>query len=134
MPGDEPAVAAAADVFDHPPDDAGVRAFLADPEDYLLIGHVDGRPAGMIRAHLLKRLDSPRPQMFLYELGVHEQYRRLGLGTMLVCEIARLARQAGCCEMFVLTSGDNEAAMRTYASAGGIALPDPDHVTFEWRW
>lgn len=124
----------AGDVFDNPPDSAAVQAFLADKENYLFIGYVDGLPAGMIRAHLLRRLDNPRPQMFLYELGVREEFRRLGLGAMLVRQIAEVCRSEGLLEMFVLTSADNEAAMRTYSSAGGTPLPEPDHVMFEWNW
>jgi len=134
LAGEESAAMEAARVFDHPPDESAVRAFLADASNCLLIGYVDGRPAGMIRAHLLRRLDDERPQMFLYELGVHEDERRLGLGSMLVREIVSICGSEGCREMFVLTSADNEPAMLTYASAGGTAHPDPDHVTFEWTW
>jgi ribosomal protein S18 acetylase RimI-like enzyme len=113
-------------LFDEPSQAEPVRAFLADPRNYLLIAYVEGVPAGFIAGHAL--------ELFLYEAGVDEAYRGRGIGTALVKELARIGREAGCCEMFVLTNESNAPAMRMYASAGGHWSDERDIAMFEWTW
>jgi ribosomal protein S18 acetylase RimI-like enzyme len=76
-PGDAQKAADAAHLFDHPIDAAALRAFLADPRHHLLIAYVDRQPAGFLTAIELLHPDKPKPEMFLYELGVDEAFRRL---------------------------------------------------------
>jgi len=132
--GDEALVQGADHLFDAPSESAAVRSFLANPANYLLVGYVDGHPAGFISGHELQRLDSSRPMLFLYEVGVDEAYRGRGLGTALVAELALLGEERGCCEMFVLTNESNPPAMRMYASAGGEHNEERDIAMFEWDW
>ena len=65
--GDEAEVFGAAALFDGPPHAEAVRAYLANPDNYLLIADVGGQPAGMARGAALQCLDRPDRQMFLYE-------------------------------------------------------------------
>src|SRR5687767_1023119 len=85
--GDEGLVREADALFDDPSHAEGARAFLADPRNYLLIAYVNGVAAGFITGHALRRLDTPRPMLFLYEVGVDEAYRGRGIGTALVNEL-----------------------------------------------
>lgn len=59
-------------------------------------------------------------EMFLYELAVDDAARRRGIGSALVRALSDLARERGCYGMWVLTAPENEAALATYASAGGV--------------
>ena len=54
--------------------------------------------------------------VFLYELEVYEPFRRRGIGRALVEEAKRFAAGR---RVFVLADEGNDAALRTYASAGG---------------
>jgi len=74
--------------------------------------------------------DKPKPETFVYELGVDPEFRRLGVATELLRELIRLCRDRGGGEMFVLTDGANEAALATYRKAGGRR--EPDQVMFYW--
>jgi ribosomal protein S18 acetylase RimI-like enzyme len=121
-------------LFDHPSQLEAAQAFLSRPTNYLLIAYVEGAPAGMIIGHELQRRDSPRPMMFLYEVGVDEAYRQRGVGTALVSALARIGEERGYCEMFVLTNESNEPAMRLYSSAGGWRNEERDIAMFEWSW
>lgn len=134
FPGDEDEVRLANDLFDRPSDPPAVRAFLRNPANHLLVAYIDDRPAGFIRGQELQRLDTVRPMLFLYEIGVAEEYRREGIGTALVREFARLGEERGCSEMFVLTNHSNTAAMRMYASGGGQLSREHDIAMFEWDW
>lgn len=133
-PGDEARVQQAGSLFDHPPQPESVRAFLANPANTLLIAYVAGQPAGFATGHELQRLDGEKPMLFLYEVGVTEEYRGRGIGTALVSRMARIGEERAFCEMFVLTNESNTPAMRMYRSAGGMRHPDRDIAMFEWQW
>ncbi len=117
--GDEMLVVGAAPLFDRPPDATAVRQFLADPHSYLLIAYVEAEPAGFVRAHTLRQLDTLRPQMLLYEIGVAPEFRRRGVARGLIGELKALCRACGADEMFVITNAANDAAMELYHSTGG---------------
>lgn len=127
------AVAEAAALFDHPIDAGATAAFLADERHHLLIGYVADRPAGFVTAIELLHPDKPRPEMFLYELGVEPEFRRRGVATALMERLVQLCHERGCGEMFVLTEEDNVAGRATYRKAGGEAEQAGLLVHWDWR-
>jgi ribosomal protein S18 acetylase RimI-like enzyme len=131
-PGDEARAVRATHLFDDDVTRATAAAFLADPRHHLLIATVDGEPAGFVSAIELLHPDKERPEMFIYELGVDEAFRRQGAASALLQRLLEICRERGCREMFVLTDEENDAAMRTYRKAGGGREPDP--VMFLWSW
>ena len=124
------AAAEAAHLFDDPVQDHSLDAFLADERHHLLIVYVDDQPAGFVTGVELSHPDKPKPEMFLYELGVDEAYRGRGLATLLLQRLVQLCDERGCGTMFVLTDEDNAAARATYAKAGGE--PEPAGIMFVW--
>jgi len=114
-------------------DPACMRAFLADDRHYLIAAYADETPVAFLLAYQLARVDGPASMMFLYEIGVQEQHRRMGTGRALVEELKRLARENGCIKMFVGTNTSNEPAMALYRCAGG-ARAASDEAEFEWKW
>ena len=129
-PGDEDAVHAARGLFDHPPDPAATRRFLAEPTHHLLVAYDAGALLGFVSGVELTHPDKGT-EMFLYELGVEEAARGRGLGRTLVRALADVAREAGCYDMWVLADADNAAARATYARAGGREASVP--VLVEWE-
>ena len=115
-------------------DPADMRTLLADERAYLIAACVDDKPVGLVYGYRFPRLDGPRPMMFLYEIGVLEQYRRRGLGRALVEKLKRFAEEHNCRKMFVPTQASNEAAMALYRSTGGEGGADPDAAGFWWNW
>jgi ribosomal protein S18 acetylase RimI-like enzyme len=89
------------------------------------------RPIGFITGVEMTHPDKGT-EMFLYELAVHEQFRRQGVGRALVEALSRRARDAGCYGMWVLTDDDNPAAIATY-QAGGASI-DGSQVMLSWRF
>lgn len=133
-PGNEQRVLAAADLFDHPPDEQATRAYLADDRNYLLLAYADdGIAAGFVRGTALGRLEGPERQMLLYEIGVDPAYQRQGIATALIRALEQICRDGGFGEMFVFTNRSNTAAMRLYASTGGQTEAD-DEQMFVWTY
>src|SRR5215216_1864562 len=115
-PGDDEAVAAAQHLFDGPAKPEATARFLAEPGSHLLVGYVDGEPAGFVSGVEVTHPDKGT-EMFLYELAVDEAHRRRGYGRALVEALDALARARGCVGMFVFVDDDNEAGRAGGADA-----------------
>ena len=88
-----------------------------DTDDSALIHYVaehEGEEIGFVYGYVLERAYGKGPELFVYELGVDEPYRRQGLGRALMEAIL-----AGHEAAFVLTEPDNDAANALYGALGG---------------
>jgi [ribosomal protein S18]-alanine N-acetyltransferase len=129
--GDDAKVAEASALFDGPARADATRQFLGERGHHLLVAYVGDTPAGFVTGAELTHPDKGT-EMFLYELGVAEAHRRRGIGKALVAALVRLAQEAGCYGMWVLTDQDNRAALATYQAAG--AAREPDTVMLGWEF
>ena len=122
-PGDEGRVLAAADLFDEAPDPAWTAAFFAREGHHLVMAFEDEQGVGFVSG-----VETIHPdkgiELFLYELGVHEDHRRKGIAGALLDELATIATERGCHGMWVATEADNVAALATYRSAS-YTPPEP---------
>ncbi len=82
-PEDRDRVLAAATLFDGPARADWTPRFLAEDGHHLLIASVDGVDVGFVSGVETSHPDKGT-EMFLYELGVDEPYRRRGIGRALV--------------------------------------------------
>lgn len=130
-PGDDGKVEQASALFDGPALAGATRRFLDQPGHHLLIAYEDDAPVGFVTGVELTHPDKGT-EMFLFELGVAERYRRRGTAKALVAELTRLAEAAGCYGMWVLTDDENHAALATYRAAGGTR--EPDAVMISWEF
>ena len=130
-PGDDDLVVAAQHLFDEPARLDATRVFLGSSTHHLCIAYEDDEPAGFVSGVETTHPDKGT-EMFLYELAVDESHRRRGIGRALVDALADRARERGCYGMWVLTDGDNTAAVRTYESAArGNAS---EQLMLEWTF
>ena len=130
-PGDDALVAAASHLFDGPALPGATATFLTDDRHHLLVAYDGPRPVGFVSGVEVTHPDKGT-EMFLYELGVDEPYRRRGIGRDLVGQLAAVARRAGCYGMWVVTDQDNEAARATYE--GRDAVPEAGQVVEVWTF
>jgi ribosomal protein S18 acetylase RimI-like enzyme len=129
--GDAEIVMAATDLFDRPPTPDWTEKFLATDDHHLLFAFDGDTPIGFVSAVETTHPDKGT-EMFLYELDVHADRRREGVGAALVSALAELARERGCYGMWVLTDADNEAALATYRRAGAGAAEESLMLTWEF--
>ncbi|MCT4356179.1 GNAT family N-acetyltransferase [Streptomyces sp. Je 1-79] len=123
---------AAGHLYDGPPRKRWAEAFLAAPGHLMLIAYAeDGFPAGLVSGIEMLHPDKG-VEMCLYELSVDEAYRRRGVGRALTEALAAEARERGCYDMWVGVEPDNEAALRTYRSAG--AGDDGGFAMLTWEF
>ncbi|THF71715.1 GNAT family N-acetyltransferase [Deinococcus sp. Arct2-2] len=130
--GDEATVLAAAHLFDDPPVLQAVADLLASPSDHLLLAFIDGQPAGFALAHELRRTDGLSRELFLYEIGTDEAFRRRGVARSLIDALTTLGRARNAHLMFVLTHDSTPAAVALYAATGGTREGE-DVVLFDYK-
>ncbi|MFG2308548.1 GNAT family N-acetyltransferase [Streptomyces sp. NPDC048566] len=109
---------AAGHLFDGPVRPEYARRFLETPGHHLYLAYEGGEPVGFVSGVETVHPDKGT-EMFLYELGVAEPFRRRGIGRALVRELAALARERGCYGMWVGVDTGNDAALAVYRGAGG---------------
>ena len=109
-----------------------LAAYLADPNCILLVAEVDGEPVGQIVGHVLKRLDSKNPMLFLFSIDVVESQRRKSVARRLIQEFRKIGKEAGCDSSFVFTNESNTPAMQMYQALDGVRT-NPDDVMFKWE-
>jgi ribosomal protein S18 acetylase RimI-like enzyme len=127
--GDDQLVLDAAVLFDATPRRDWTAQFLGRDGHHLLIAYLGDTPVGFISGVETLHPDKGA-EMFVYELGVDDPYRRRGVASELVRELLEVARRRGCYGMWVPVEPDNEAALATYRSTGA-AGPDPA-ANFTW--
>ncbi|NLF39946.1 GNAT family N-acetyltransferase, partial [bacterium] len=115
--------------FDDPIDMRATREFLNDAHHHLAVAVDDGVVVGFISAVHYLHPDKPRPELWINEVGVAPTHRGRGLGKAILDRILKEGRHLDCSEAWVLTEVDNIAAMRLYASLGGVEGPH-DGVMF----
>lgn len=127
--GDE--VTAAEHLFDGPARPEATRKFLGRDDHHLLLAYWPGEPRaiGMISGVEMTHPDKGT-EMFLYELGVQEEYQRRGIATALVSALRALAVERGCSGVWVVADSDNDAANATYTALGAAASPT---ITYTWE-
>ena len=109
------------------------RELLVDDTTYYLVAFERDEPIAELLSYALIRRHGDGRMMFVYEIGVREEFRRLGVGRALFDALREHCRGRGIRRAFVITDGSNEPAMAFYASLGATRDHDDDLVLgFDW--
>lgn len=103
------------DVFDEPIDAERLRNYIAAPGHLMLVALADRTIIGMCTAMIHKHADK-LTELYVDEVGVRDDYQRLGIATRLIREMFDRGRAFGCREAWVATETDNRPARALYQS------------------
>lgn len=105
-------------------DDLRAALFSAQPAAEVLIGEVDGQPAGFaLFFHNFSTFLGKRG-LYLEDLFVRPQFRGAGLGKHLMATLARLAVQRGCGRFEWSVLDWNTPAIAFYHSIGAVGMDE----------
>ena len=76
---------------------------------------------GGITAYELPMLAKAKPEIFIYDVAVRDEYQRKGIGRKLMATLLALAKEKGVSEIFVTAHTKDTHALKFYRSLGGKA-------------
>jgi [ribosomal protein S18]-alanine N-acetyltransferase len=101
-------------------DEAAMTPFTASPDVLCLIGEVEDGAAKVAAGFLIARKADDEAEILSF--GVAPQFRKLGLGRILLQTSIALLRANGTKRLFLEVKEGNEQALRLYRSFGGKAV------------
>ncbi len=101
-------------------------------QGYLLVALDQQTPVGFLSAYRLPLFQNKVTELFIYEVEVDENYRRQGVGSMMLKYILELAKKEGLECPWVLTNKSNPTAVKFYESLGG-KIAEGDELMIEWK-
>lgn len=93
---------------------------LSRDDFHVYVAIENDQVVGGLTANEIPMFDKEENEMFLFEIGVNEEFRRKGIAKALVKELKSLCVKKGIKVIFLGTSQDNLAAKQLYASTGAI--------------
>lgn len=109
------------------------REFLAAETTIQLAAFAADKPVGQLLAYELTRRHGDGKMMFIYEIGVRNDFRRTGVGRLLLDELRQICRERGIVRVFLITNERNEAAMAFYRALGATRQAT-DEAVFAFDW
>src|SRR6476620_8597478 len=91
---------------------AAAQRFLADPAVLFWVAREGDEIAGFLYCLVVPLRSSDEQELLLYEIGVRTEWRRKGVGRMLLDHMEGWMRTNGVCEVWVCA--DNQAAVNFY--------------------
>jgi ribosomal protein S18 acetylase RimI-like enzyme len=109
---------------------SAARRFLADPAVLFWVAREGAQITGFLYCLVVPLRSSDEQELLLYEIGVHREWRRRGVGRMLLDHMEGWMRTNGVGEVWVFA--DNQAAVNFYR-ARSFMLPESQPVYLTHR-
>ena len=102
----------------HPPDDDYLARLLADDSVIVLVALDNESVVGGLVAYALSKFEQARREVYIYDLGVAEAYRRRGIATELIGRLQRIAKDLAAWVIFVQADYGDDPAIALYEKLG----------------
>ncbi len=101
-----------------PPSDDYVRSYLGNPGNILLVATEGEAVVGALAAYVLQKFEQARSEIYIYDLGVEEAHRRMGIATALIEQLKSVARERGAYVIYVQADYGDDPAINLYTKLG----------------
>lgn len=102
----------------NPPTTDYVKSLLNNPNVIHLIAKDKEEVIGGLVAYILPKFEQERSEVYIYDLAVHENYRRKKVATRMIEELRSIAKTCGAWVIFVQADYEDEPAIKLYESLG----------------
>ena len=103
----------------HNQPDAQYLQGLLNQQQFIAIAAMSlNRVVGALTAYELLKYEQKRSEIYIYDLAVHESFRRQGIATSLINEVRKEAKQRGAYVVFVQADYGDEPAIKLYEKLG----------------
>jgi ribosomal protein S18 acetylase RimI-like enzyme len=100
-----------------------IPALRQHPTTYVFLAYQEGQAIGLAICFLGFSTFAAKPLMNIHDLAVLPDCRGQGIGTSLLQEVARKAREMGCCKLTLEVQENNLRARRVYENIGFSTAP-----------
>lgn len=100
------------------PADEYLEAWLAKETHIALVALDAGSVVGGLVAYVLEKFEQQRREIYIYDLAVAEEYRRLGIASTLIRHLQSVAKQMGAYVIFVQADYGDDPAIALYEKLG----------------
>lgn len=111
-----------------------INKFLANENNYFLVAIENEHIVGYAVGYCQNRVDIIRDMMCLYEIGILKQFRRQGIGRLLINELMEICHNINAIKMWVPTNKYNISACNLYEKTGGIASISRDEIIYTYKF
>lgn len=100
------------------PDSAYLRSLLSKDYFIALAALQDDQVIGGLAAYELQKFEQQRSEIYIYDLAVDANYRRLGVATALINHLKQIAADRGAYVIFVQADLVDDPAIALYSKLG----------------
>lgn len=100
------------------PSDAYLTSLLEKNHFIALVALDENKVVGGLAAYVLDKFEQERKEVYIYDLAVSINYRRLGIATGLINYLKTIAKERGAYVIFVQADLEDIPAIRLYQSLG----------------
>jgi len=103
--------------------DAYVDRLLAREDMWIVVARSGDTVVGGLTAHVLPMTRSESTELFIYDVAVHPDQQRKGVGRALIAFLRDAGRAAGHGALFVPADNEDTHALDFYRAVGGDGAP-----------
>jgi aminoglycoside 3-N-acetyltransferase I len=100
-----------------------LQRLLGRADFWAIAAFAGDRLAGGLTAFTLPRITSEASEIFLYDIAVHPDLQRQGIGRLLVAHLRQAASEEGIDTLWVPADNEDQHALDFYRALGGSAAP-----------
>lgn len=101
-----------------PPSDAYADRLLVDERVILLVAEADRQIIGGLTAYVLPKPEQERSEIYVYDLAIAADFRRMGIATRLLSELQPIGKEHGCWCIYVQAEHGDDPAFALYRKLG----------------
>ena len=105
------------------------EAFFSNPpKSWAIVAEVDSQLVGIATYYNIYSTFKAKPGIWLDDLFIFQQYRKIGIGKALIRELCSIAKTNGCCRIDWIVSRDNANGKAFYESIGATIFEEVRHA------
>ena len=105
--------------------------FSASPKSWALVAEVDSQLVGIATYYNIYSTFKAKPGIWLDDLYIFPQYRKIGIGKALIKELCLIAKSNDCCRLDWIVARDNESGRAFYETIGAKIFEEVRHARLD---